>query len=330
MKKRILSGMRPTDRLHLGHLLGALENWKKFQGHECFYMIADWHALSSEYENPARLKENIFQITIDYISAGLDPEKSVIFLQSWIPEHAQMHLALSMIVPLPWLERNPTYKEQLQEVKGKDLATYGFFGYPVLQAADIVLYKANTVPVGVDQLPHLELCREIVRKFNNLYNTDILVEPHPSLTNVPKLPGLDGRKMSKSYKNAIYLSDKGKELEKKVLSMITDPARKKRTDKGHPEICSVHTYHKIFNPHEAEAIEKACRNAEIGCVECKQKLIKILEKTMQPIWEKREKLEKEPDRLWDILRNGSKKAKEVAGKTFEEVLKVINLPNFTK
>lgn len=326
-KKRILSGMRPTDRLHLGHLLGALDNWKKFENQECFYMIADWHALSSEYADPSRLKENIFQIAIDYISSGLDPEKSTIFLQSWVPEHAQMHLALSMIVPLPWLERNPTYKEQLEEVKGKDLSTYGFLGYPVLQAADIVLYKADTVPVGVDQLPHLELCREIVRRFNSMYNTDILVEPHPSLTNVPKLPGLDGRKMSKSYKNCIYLSDRGNELEKKILNMLTDPARKKKTDKGHPEICIVHTYHKIFNTDEVEEIAKACKNAEIGCVECKHKLITALNKVLHPIWEKREQLEKNQNHIWHLLREGTKNAKEVASNTLNEVLNVINLPN---
>jgi tryptophanyl-tRNA synthetase len=325
-KKRILSGMRPTGKLHLGHLLGALDNWKKFEEHECFYMIADWHALSSEYENTADLKDNIYQITIDYLSAGLDPYKNVIFLQSWVPQHTEMHLVLSMIVPLPWLERNPTYKEQMQEIKGKDLTTYGFLGYPVLQAADIVLYKANTVPVGVDQLPHLELCREIVRRFNSIYKTDILVEPHPSLTNTPKLLGLDGRKMSKSYKNAIYLADRGKELEKKVLSMITDPERKKKTDKGHPEVCIVHSYHKIFNSSEAQVIDNACRNAEIGCVECKHKLVFALEKTMQPIWDRREKLEKDPDIIWDILKQGTKKASEVAEKTISQVLKAINLP----
>lgn len=323
-KKRILSGMRPTDKLHLGHLLGALDNWKKFQNQECFYMIADWHALSSEYADTTRIKENIFQVTIDYISAGLDPEKSVIFLQSWVPEHAELHLVLSMIVPLPWVTRNPTYKEQLQEVKGKDLSTYGFLGYPVLQAADIILYKADTVPVGVDQLPHLEMCREIVRRFNSMYKTDILVEPHPSLTNIPKLPGLDGRKMSKSYKNCIYLSDMGKELEKKVLNMITDPARKRKTDKGHPEICIVYSYHKIFNPGETEEISHACRNAEIGCVECKHKFINALSKTLQPIWDKREQLEKKPDQIWDILKHGSKKAREVAALTYSEVLKAIN------
>lgn len=289
-------------------------------------MIADWHALSSEYADTGRLKENIFQVAVDYISAGLDPGKSVIFLQSWVPEHAEMHLVLSMIVPLPWVERNPTYKEQLQEVKGKDLSTYGFLGYPVLQAADIVLYKANIVPVGVDQLPHLEMCREIVRRFNSLYNTDILVEPQPSLTDVPKLPGIDGRKMSKSYKNCIYLSDRGKELEQKVLNMITDPARKRRSDKGHPDVCTVYSFHKIFNPREKEEIAHVCRGAEIGCVDCKHKLIRALTNTVQPIWERREKLEKEPDRLWDILREGSKKAREVAGSTFAEVLDVIGLP----
>lgn len=291
-------------------------------------MIADWHALSSEYADPSRLKENIFQVAVDYISAGLDPQKSTIFLQSWVPEHAQMHLVLSMLVPLPWVERNPTYKEQLQEVKGKDLSTYGFLGYPILQASDIVLYKADLVPVGVDQLPHLEMCREIVRRFNNLYNTDILVEPQPSLTQVPKLLGIDGRKMSKSYKNCIYLSDRGKELEKKVLMMITDPARKRKDDKGHPDICNVFSFHKIFNPSETEEIAIACRGAGIGCVECKQRLIKALSETLQPIWDRREELEKDPDKIWDILKEGTKKAREVAGTTFSEVLNAIGLPIF--
>lgn len=327
-KKRVLSGTRPTDRLHLGHLLGALDNWRKFQEQECFYMIADWHALSSEYADPRNIKDNVFQVAIDYISCGLDPEKSIIFVQSWVPEHAQMHLLLSMLVPIPWLERNPTYKEQLQEVKGKDLSTYGFLGYPVLQAADIVLYKADTVPVGVDQLPHLELCREIVRRFNGFYKKDLLVEPQPSLTKVSKLPGIDGRKMSKSYKNAIYLSDRGKDLEKKVLNMITDPARKRKTDKGHPEVCTVHKFYEVFAEDKdvKDEIAEQCRNAQIGCVECKKKLVGLLSKFMEPIWEKRNKLEKEPDMLWNILRTGSSKAQEVASKTFSQVLDVVGMP----
>jgi len=325
-KKRVLSGTRPTDRLHLGHLLGALENWRKFQREECYYMIADWHALSSEYANPENIRENVFQVAVDYISCGLDPEKSVIFLQSWVPEHTQMHLLLSMIVPIPWLERNPTYKEQLQEIKGKDLSTYGFLGYPVLQAADIVLYKADTVPVGIDQLPHLELCREIVRRFNNLYHTDLLVEPKSNLTNTPKLPGIDGRKMSKSYKNCIYLSDRGKQLENKILSMITDPARKRREDKGHPEICTVFTLHKLFNPVHKDEIASACQKAKIGCVECKHRLIKTLGKVMEPIWERRAELEKRPDDLWDILKEGSKKARKTAGATLKEAFRITGMP----
>lgn len=325
-KKIILSGTRPTDRLHLGHLLGALANWRKFQGQECYYMIADWHALSSEYADPRNIKENIFQVAVDYISCGLDPEKSVVFIQSWVPEHAEMHLLLSMLVPIPWLERNPTYKEQLQEVKGKDLSTYGFLGYPVLQAADIVLYKADTVPVGVDQLPHLELCREIVRRFNNFYHTDLLVEPKPSLTDVPKLPGTDGRKMSKSYKNCIYLSDRGRDLEKKLLNMITDPARKRRNDKGHPGVCTVYKFYEVFLPEQKDDIAKMCKSAKIGCVDCKKKIISVLEKELEPIWEKRNELEKNPDRLWDILEKGSKKARTIAGNTFREVLKVVGMP----
>ncbi len=325
-KKRVLSGTRPTDRLHLGHLLGALDNWRRFQNEECFYMIADWHALSSEYADPGRIKESTFQVAVDYLSAGLDPEKSVIFVQSWVPEHAQLHLLLSMLVPIPWLERNPTYKEQLQEVKGKDLSTYGFLGYPVLQAADILLYKADIVPVGQDQLPHLELCREIVRRFNNIYNTQLLVEPQPSLTKVPKLPGTDGRKMSKSYKNCIYLSDRGKELEKKLMTMITDPARKRRDDKGHPDVCAIFSFIEVFSAQDKEDIAQACKEAKIGCVECKRKLVKVLEQAMGPLWENRAKWEAHPDDLWDILRQGSAKAREEARSTFKEVLAVVGMP----
>lgn len=324
--KRILSGVRPTGQLHLGNLLGALENWKKIQNEKCFFMIADWHALSSEYANAGMIKNNIFQVAVDFISAGLDPEKSIIFLQSWVPEHAELHLLLSMIVPLPWLKRNPTYKEQLQEVKGRDLATYGFLGYPVLQAADIILYKADTVPVGMDQLPHLELCREIVRRFNYLYKTDILVEPQPLLTRVPKLPGIDGRKMSKSFDNCIYLNDRGKDLEKKILNMFTDPARKRKTDKGHPAICPVFQYHQIFNKKEAEEITALCSQAKIGCVECKRKLLAILEEVLQPIWARREDLEKTPDLIWDILKDGSRQARDTARKTLRQIIKAVGLP----
>lgn len=324
--KRVLSGVRPTGQLHLGNLLGALENWRRMQNEKCFFMIADWHALSSEYANAAAIKNNTWQVAIDLISAGLDRERSIIFLQSWVPEHAEMHLLLSMIVPLPWVERNPTYKEQLREVKGRDLATYGFLGYPVLQAADIVLYKADTVPVGVDQLPHLELCREIVRRFNYLYHTDILVEPQPMLTKVPKLPGIDGRKMSKSFSNCIYLNDRGKELEKKVLNMLTDPARERKTDKGHPEVCPVFKYHQIFNKKEAEEIAGSCRQAKIGCVECKRKILGVMEKLLQPIWANREELEKTPDVIWDILKHGSKQAGNVAHQTLNEVMNAVGLP----
>jgi len=325
-KKRILSGMRPTDRLHLGHLFGALANWKKLQEEEAFFMIADWHALSSEYEHPERLKENIFQVIVDFLSAGLDPNKCTIFLQSWVPEHSQMHLILSMLVPIPWLERNPIYKEQLQEIKDKDIRTYGFLGYPVLQAADIVLYKANTVPVGQDQLPHLELCREIVRRFNYLYKTDLLVEPQALLTEVPKLPGIDGRKMSKSYKNCIYLSDRGKELEQKILAMITDPARKRRNDKGHPEVCTIYAFHKVFSKDQVDEISQGCREAAIGCVDCKKMLYKNLSTVLEPIWQKRAELEQKPAFIWDILQEGSRKAHIVAKETYEAVLEKISIP----
>ena len=243
--KRVLSGMRPSGKLHLGHFHGVLENWLRLQKeHECLFFVADWHALTTEYNNPSNIQDNIKEMVIDWLSCGIDPDKSTIFLQSAVKEHAELHLLLSMITPLSWLERNPTYKEQLEEVKDKDLHTYGFLGYPVLQTADIIIYKADMVPVGIDQAPHLELSREITRRFNFLYGK-IFPEPQTLLTETPKLLGTDGRKMSKSYNNAIFLSDPPAVIEKKILPMMTDPARQRRTDKGNPELCPVYFLHKI-------------------------------------------------------------------------------------
>lgn len=324
-KGTVLSGMRPTDRLHLGNLLGALENWKKLQQeHRCFFMIADWHALTTEYADPKGLRENIRQVALDYLASGLDPDRAVIFVQSAVPQHAELFLALSMIVPIPWLERNPTYKEQMAEIKGKDLTTYGFLGYPVLQAADILLYKADLVPVGVDQLPHLELSREIARRFNSMYRP-VFPEPKAQLTQVPKLPGTDGRKMSKSYGNAIYLSDGPDVLRKKVMATLTDPARVRREDKGHPEVCPVYALQQIYNVPIKEKIAEECRSAAIGCVDCKKILYEAMAKAMEPIWAKRKELESKPELIDEILAEGNRKALAVAAATIAEVKDAIGL-----
>ena len=319
-KKTILSGMRPTGPLHIGHLLGALKNWKKLQdeGYNCFYMIADYHALSTEYASSERIKEYVLEVSLDFLISGLDPEKSTIFIQSEVYQHSELNLIFSMITPIPWLERNPVYKEQLEQIKGKDLHTYGFLGYPVLQAVDILIYKANYVPIGVDQLPHLELTREIARRFNHLYGETFPV-PEPLLTETPKIPGTDGRKMSKSYGNCIYLKDEEEVIKEKVSKMFTDPKRIYKKDPGHPETCPVFAYQKIFNEKRAGEIEKECKNAKIGCTECKKELGEVLSLFLKPMREKRKEMEKDKENLWKILKKGSEKAKEVAEKTMDEV-----------
>lgn len=326
-KKRVLSGMQASGRLHLGHLLGVLQKWKKLQEeYECFYFIADWHALSTNYEDTREVKSNIFQIAVDWLCAGIDPEKSTLFIQSMIPEHAELHLLLSMITPVPWLERNPTYKEKQEEIKDRDLTTYGFLGYPVLQAADIIMYKADFVPVGIDQLPHLELTREIVRRFNHIYGKKVFVEPDAKLSEVTKLPGMDGRKMSKSYGNAIYLSDSPSEIGKKVSMMLTDTQRKRRTDPGDPELSVVYQYHKIFTPKaQVEEIAKGCRNASIGCTECKGILAANLIQFLRPFHEKRKELLKKPKDVMKIFEQGSMKAREEAKKTMKQVREAMRI-----
>ncbi|MDD5085033.1 MAG: tryptophan--tRNA ligase [Candidatus Omnitrophica bacterium] len=324
MSDRILSGMRPTGKLHLGHLLGALENWKKFQGKDTFFMIADWHAFSSEYDSGSPVRGYVNDVLIDYLASGLDPAKCTIFVQSHVPEHAELDLLFSMITPLGWLSRNPTYKEQIRELKDKELHTHGFLGYPVLQAADILLYKANKVPVGEDQLPHLELTREIARRFNSMYK-EIFPEPEAILTDVPRLPGTDGRKMSKSYNNAIYLSDSPETVDKKVKEMITDPARKRRNDKGHPEVCSIFYYQKLFNPGAVAEIDKTCRSGELGCVDCKKALSEKLRQFLAPVYEKRCELEKDRSAVESIIEEGDKKARWIAAKTFEEAKQAAGL-----
>lgn len=327
MKKgRILSGMQPTGKLHLGNYFGALINWVALQDeYECFYMVADLHALTSDYEDTKDISKNIQDVVIDWLSCGLSPEKSVIFVQSDVAEHSQLHLLLSMITPLGWLERVPTYKSKMLELEGKkNISTYGFLGYPVLQAADILLYKADTVPVGEDQLPHLEITREITRRFNYLYG-NVFPEPQAKLTQTPKIIGIDGRKMSKSYENCIYISDKPEVVSKKVMKMITDPEKIKLTDKGHPEVCSVFYLHQIYSKTEIKDIEVSCKNAKLGCVECKKNLSNKINSQMSNILVKREDFLKNKDIIEDILSDGAKKAKRVAEKTLQEVKEAMKI-----
>lgn len=326
MKKRVLSGMRPTGKLHLGHLAGALKNWVELQArYECFYMVADYHAFMSEYENPMDIKENIIECVVDWIACGIDSNKSVIFVQSHVPEHLELDMILSTITPLSWLERCPTYKEQLREIRGRDLATYAFLGYPVLQAADILVYKANAVPVGEDQLPHLELTREIVRRFQHLYKAHIFTEPDAILTESPRLLGIDNRKMSKSYGNTIALSDSPDVILKKVTSMVTDPARIKKEDPGHPQVCSVYSYYKVFFSDFSETVAKECQAARVGCVKDKARLAEYIIEMLRPIQERRKKLLKDKKRVDAILTKGAKRAKNVAEQTLCEVRKAVGL-----
>ena len=323
--RRVLSGMRPTGKLHLGNYFGALKPWLELSDRaESFFFIADWHAITTSYHDTKELAENTVEMMADWLACGLDPEKSLLFVQSWVKEHAELHLLLSMITPVRWLERNPTYKEMMDNLKDRELATYGFLGYPVLQTADIVLYDADTVPVGIDQLPHLELSREIARRFNRFFG-QLLVEPRPYLSEAPKLPGLDGRKMSKSYGNCIYLSDTKEEVEKKVRTMLTDPARVRKTDPGHPEVCTVYAYHKIFTPEEkVKEIEEACRKGEIGCVQCKKLLAQNINAFLEPIRSRRAELLSNRNSLIEIFREGSKKASQIAGEKMEKIKRAVN------
>jgi tryptophanyl-tRNA synthetase len=325
-KERVLSGFRPSGPLHIGHLVGALQNWVALQDrYRCFYAICDWHALTSEYANTEKIRDYVFQMALDWLAAGLDPERSTLFVQSRVKEHAELHLLLSMIVPLGWLERVPTYKEQQLQVTGRDLTNYGFLGYPVLQAADILCYKAQWVPVGEDQISHLELCREIARRFNTLYG-EVFPEPQPRTTPVSRLPGTDGRKMSKSYNNAIYLSDPEPETRKKIMTMVTDPARVRRSDPGNPDVCPVFTLHKAFST--APTIEKVnleCRRAGIGCIDCKGFLLEHLNPLVAPLRERREALAGRPGRVREILDTGAEKARSVASATLQEVRDAVRI-----
>jgi len=319
-KKRILSGMRPTGKLHLGHLVGALANWVKLQDeYDCFFMVADWHALMSEYENPELLSANMLDNVIDWLACGIDPEKSTIFIQSQVPEHLELYFILSLITPLGLLERCPTYKEQLRQVVNRDLGTYAFLGYPVLQAADILLYKADSVPVGEDQLPHLELTRQIVRKFNHLYKTTCFTQPRALLTQTTRLSGLDGRKMSKSYNNYIALADSPEVVLKKVQGMFTDPERIRVTDCGHPDTCGVYSYYAAFFPQLKNQINERCTKALLGCTECKKELAARLIDLLAPIQEKRFALQKNKSEIAEILSTGRQKASGLAKKTIAQV-----------
>ena len=325
-KKRILSGMRPTGPLHLGNLLGALANWVNMQDeYDCYFFIADWHALTSDYENTAPIENNRKEIMLDWLSAGLTPEKSTLFVQSQVKEHAELFLLLTMITPVPWLERNPTYKEQIGELSNKDLSTFGFLGYPVLQAADIIIYRPYGVPVGVDQAPHVEITREIARRFNHFYG-DVFPEPATILTETPKILGMDRRKMSKSYGNAIFLSDSPDEISAKVSRMITDPQRARRSDPGNPDVCNVFDFHKLYTDADTvKEIDEQCRTAGIGCVECKQKMARGLVKALEPIREKRAYYEARLGMVDEIMVEGSNRARKTARETMEVVRAAVKI-----
>ena len=356
-KGRILSGMRPTGKLHLGNYVGALRNWVGLQdNYECFFFIADWHALTTDYADTRSVKQNSLEVILDYLAAGLDPERSTLFIQSHVPQHAELHLLFSMITPLGWLERVPSYKEQRENLKDKDLGTYGFLGYPLLQSADILDLQslAGTascerklfVPVGEDQVPHVELTREVARRFNQFYPRKsaggyaspnaaaeesqthgyVFSEPQPLLTPAAKLPGTDGRKMSKSYGNTILLSEPEASLRQKLKTMVTDPARVRRTDPGDPDKCPVGDLHKIFSSAETMAkVYEGCRTAGIGCIECKGWAADSLWQVLAPIQERRQKYEANPKLAWDVLEEGSRKARTVAEATMVEARAAANL-----
>ncbi|MFZ0419753.1 MAG: tryptophan--tRNA ligase [Candidatus Sulfotelmatobacter sp.] len=320
LRKRVLSGMRPTGKLHLGNYVGALDNWVRMQDeYQCFFEVADWHALTTDYADTSRVKENSLEVVLDWLAAGLDPEKSAIFIQSHVPAHAELHLLFSMITPLGWLERVPTYKEQRENIKDKDLGTYGFLGYPVLQSADILIYKADVVPVGEDQVAHVELTREVARRFNGFYG-EVFPEPKSLLTPAPKLPGTDGRKMSKSYGNTILLTDPEPVVRQKLKTMVTDPARVRRSDPGNPDVCPVGDLHKIFSDRATmEKVNVGCRSAGIGCIECKSWAADALVQLLSPMQERRKKFEENPRLAWDILEAGSERARKAAGETMDHV-----------
>ena len=322
----VVSGMRPTGRLHLGHLHGALANWVKLQAENtCYFFSADWHALTTNYHDTRVIKASEREMFADFIAAGIDPERATLFVQSQVKEHAELFLLLGMITPVGWLERSPSYKEIREQITDRDLALYGFLGYPVLQTADVVLYKANRVPVGVDQVPHIELAREIVRKFSHHYG-EVFPEPLPLLTEAPKVVGTDGRKMSKSYGNAIELGESPDSTRKKVMGMMTDPARKRRQDPGDPEVCGIFYLHKIYSDAETvKWVDQNCRNAGIGCVDCKKKLLEKLAPDQERLCDRREAILARPKDLDDLVQLGTSKARAVAARTMDEVRAAMKL-----
>ena len=323
---RIVSGMRPTGRLHLGHLLGTLSTWRTVQEtHECFFFVADWHALTTDYDRTEALATNVVEMVTDWLASGIDPERATIFVQSAIPEHAELHLLLSMITPLGWLERVPTYKETQQQLADRDLSTYGFLGYPVLQAADILMYRATAVPVGADQVPHVELTREIARRFNHVFG-ELFPEPQALLAAAPRVPGLDGRKMSKSFNNAVFLADDAGDVNAKLSRMMTDPRRARRRDPGDPDDCPAYTLHRVFcTPEELAYTANGCRTASIGCLECKQIMIARLEAALAPLRERRRALADRPDDVRDVIATGTRRAKTVAAETMAQVRTLVGL-----
>ncbi|OEF98494.1 tryptophan--tRNA ligase [Desulfuribacillus alkaliarsenatis] len=325
-KTTLMSGMRPTGELHLGNYLGALENWVQLQNeYYCYFSIVDWHALTTAYKETDKLEERIFDMACDWLAAGLDPDKCAIFRQSHIKEIAELHLLFSMVIPLSWLERVPTYKDQLQQLKEKEINTYGFLGYPLLQAADILICQAEVIPVGEDQVPHIELTREVGRRFNHLYNTEVFNDPIAKLTENKVLPGLDNRKMSKSYNNYIRLTASPDEVIQKVRSMVTDPNRVRKNDPGNPDVCSAYAYHKIFNASNAVETEQSCKQGSIGCMDCKKALAIQLTELIQPIYEKKQELKNNPDYVYDVLADGAEKTRIVANETMEKVRKIMGI-----
>ncbi|HSE91781.1 MAG TPA: tryptophan--tRNA ligase [Methylomirabilota bacterium] len=324
-RERVLSGMRPTGKVHLGNHLGALDNWVRLQeAYDCFFFVANWHALTTDVENVREVPAATIEMLADWLGAGLDPQRATLFVQSWVPEHAELHLLFSMITPVGWLERVPTYKEMIEQL-GLESPSYGFLGYPLLQAADILMYKAKWVPVGIDQVPHVELTREVARRFNHSFAA-VFPEPQAKLTEIPKVPGTDGRKMSKSYGNAIYLSDAEATIREKVLPMITDPARRRRSDPGNPDVCPVFDLHRIFTPSaDREWAATGCRTAGIGCLDCKSKLLEHMLPALAPIRERRQQYAEKPHVIVDILREGSARARAVARQTMEDVRRVVTL-----
>ena len=322
----VLSGLRPTGRVHLGNYFGAVRNWVQLQEkHPCFFFVADWHALTTDYADPSKVHQATFDAVADWLAAGLDPATCVIFLQSEVKEHAELHLLLSMVTPLGWLERVPSFKDQQAQLEDKELNTYGFLGYPLLQTADIIVYRAAYVPVGEDQASHLELSREVVRRFNNFYGP-VFPEPQPLFTATPKVPGLDGRKMSKSYGNTIPLTASADEIRTLVSTMFTDPARIRRTDPGNPDICNLFQFHRLFSDDATIArVDHECRTAQIGCVQDKKLLADIMIETLAPIRARREEIDRDPSIVWNTLRAGNERARERTRETLDLVRKAMKI-----